>query len=220
MPRTDRHQIVRRIEDSGIIAVIRADDAPQALDICKALIEGGVAACEVAMTTPGALKAIEMAAETFGKDCLVGVGTVLDAQTARAAILAGARFIFTPIVEPSINELAHRYDIPVVMGALTPTEIVTAFSSGAEMVKIFPANIFGPGYIKDIHGPLPQIKLAPTGGVNLQTAADWIKAGAAALGVGSSLVDKKLIQNRDWTGLANLASQYVQIVRQTRQAMK
>lgn len=209
---TDRHTLMQRIEQTGVIAVIRADDAEQAVHTCDALARGGVIACEVAMTTPGALRAIEQAAERFAGRCIVGVGTVLDPETARAAILAGAAFIFCPILDPRIIEMGHRYDIPVVPGAMTPTEILAAWSAGADMVKIFPANHFGPTYIKDIHGPLPQVKLTPTGGVDLTTAGDWIKAGAAALGVGSSLVKKDLIRAGRWADLSSLAGQYIAAV--------
>lgn len=220
MARLDRSSVVARIEATGIIAVIRGDNAAQALDICRALQAGGVTACEIAMTTPGALKAIEKAVETVGQDCLVGVGTVLDAATATAAIHAGAAFIFAPTVDREVIDTAHRYDKPVVPGALTPTEILTAWSAGADLVKVFPANHFGPKYIKDIHGPLPQVKLTPTGGVDLKTAAEWIKAGAAALGVGSSLVNMELARGGKWQEIADLAHQYLQIVADTRRAME
>ena len=219
MPRLDRAAIIELIESTGIIAVIRGDNAAQALDICQALQAGGVTACEIAMTTPGALRAIEQAAEKFGKDTAVGVGTVLDAATATAAIHAGAAFIFAPVVDRDVIETAHRYDKPVVPGALTPTEILTAWSAGADLVKVFPANHFGPKYLKDIHGPLPQVKLTPTGGVDLKTAADWIKAGACALGVGSSLVNMELVRAGKWQELTSLARQYVQIVAEARQSI-
>ena len=145
------------------------------------------------MTTPGALEAIAEASRELGDEALVGAGSVLDAATARAAILAGARFIFSPVLNLEVIEMAHRYDCVAVPGALTPTEILTAWSAGADVVKVFPANHFGPQYLRDIHGPMPQVKLTPTGGVDLTTAADWIKAGAVAVGVGSSLVKKDLI---------------------------
>ncbi|MGF1578923.1 MAG: bifunctional 4-hydroxy-2-oxoglutarate aldolase/2-dehydro-3-deoxy-phosphogluconate aldolase [Gemmataceae bacterium] len=213
---TDRIETVRRIEESGLIAVIRADDQNQALDVCKALRDGGVTVWEIAMTTPGALRAIERAAEEFGQDGVLGVGTVLDSQTAVAAIHAGADFVFSPITDLGVIEVAHRYGRVVVPGALTPTEIATAWSAGADMVKVFPANHFGPSYFKDIRGPLPQVKLTPTGGVTLETVPDWIQAGAAALGVGSSMVKKDLIRNGDWRGLTELASKFVDAVRVAR----
>ncbi len=215
MPK-DRIQIVRRIEESGLIAVIRADNEFQALDVCKALRDGGVTVWEIAMTTPGALKAIERAANEFGNDGILGVGTVLDSETAVAAIHAGADFVFSPITDLGVIEVAHRYSRVVVPGALTPTEIATAWSAGADMVKVFPANHFGPSYFKDIRGPLPQVKLTPTGGVSLETVPDWIHAGAAALGVGSAMVKKDLIRSGDWKGLSELARKFVEAVQAAR----
>jgi 2-dehydro-3-deoxyphosphogluconate aldolase/(4S)-4-hydroxy-2-oxoglutarate aldolase len=164
------------------------------------------------MTTPGALAAIAQASRELGKSALVGAGSVLDAETARAAILAGARFIFSPVLNLDVIQMAHRYDCVAIPGAMTPTEIFTAWSAGADVVKVFPANHFGPQYLRDVHGPLPQVKLTPTGGVDLTTAADWIKAGAVAIGVGSSLVKKELINGGKWDELSALAKQYVDIV--------
>ncbi len=217
---TGRHATLARIETTGLIAVIRADagsaGVQSLVDTCKALREGGADVAEITMTSPGALAAIEKASSDLGKDCLVGVGSVLDPETARAAILAGAAFVFAPTFNPAVVEMAHRYDKPVVPGAMTPTEILTAWQAGADMVKVFPANHFGPTYFKDLLAPLPQLKLTPTGGVDLTTAADWIKAGAAALGVGSALVKKDLIKARDWAGLTALARQFRAIVDHTR----
>ena len=152
----------------------------------------------------------------LGDAALVGAGSVLDAATARAAILAGARFIFSPVLSVDVIEMAHRYDCVAVPGALTPTEILTAWSAGADVVKVFPATSVGPSYLKDIHGPLPQVKLTPTGGVDLTTAADWIKAGAVALGVGSALVRKDLISGGKWDELSGLAKKFVDIVASAR----
>lgn len=197
---------------TGVIAVIRADSGEQLVSVCRALGAGGVSACEITMTTPGALEAIAQASRDLGDAALVGAGSVLDAATARAAILAGARFIFSPILSVEVIEMAHRYDCVAVPGALTPTEILTAWSAGADVVKVFPANHFGPQYLRDIHGPLPQVKLTPTGGVDLNTAAEWIKAGAVAVGVGSSLVKKDLIAGAKWDELSALAKKYVDIV--------
>ncbi len=218
MPR-DRQFILGELQRTGVIGVIRADSADELIDVCAALRDGGVLGCEITMTTPNALDAIAKANDKLGHDCLIGVGSVLDAETARAAILAGAQFVFAPTFNPDVIAMAHRYDRVAVPGALTPTEILTAWTAGADMVKIFPANHFGPQYIKDLHGPMPQLKVTPTGGVNLDTAADWIKAGAAAVGVGSSLISKQLIRARDWKGLADLARQYIDIVARTRAGM-
>jgi 2-dehydro-3-deoxyphosphogluconate aldolase / (4S)-4-hydroxy-2-oxoglutarate aldolase len=212
----DRQATLNDLFNVGVIAVIRADSGEQLVNVCRALSKGGVRACEITMTTPGALEAIAAASRALGEDALIGAGSVLDAATARAAILAGARFIFSPILSVEVIEMAHRYDCVAVPGALTPTEILTAWSAGADVVKVFPANHFGPQYLKDIHGPMPQVKLTPTGGVDLTTAADWIKAGAVAIGVGSSLVKKELINAGKWDELSSLAKQYVDIVAKAR----
>jgi 2-dehydro-3-deoxyphosphogluconate aldolase / (4S)-4-hydroxy-2-oxoglutarate aldolase len=213
---TGRSASVARIETTGVVAVIRADSPDQLVDVVRALRDGGVEVAEITMTTPGALDAIKQASDKLGKDALIGVGSVLDAETARAAILAGAQYIVAPALNLEVIQMAHRYGKPVIPGGLTPTEIITAWSAGADMVKVFPANHFGPQYFKDLLAPMPQLKLTPTGGVDLSTAADWIKAGAACLGVGSSLVKKELIKSKDWAGLTGLAKQFVQIVHQAR----
>lgn len=208
----DRLTTLNELIETGVIAVIRADSGGQLVNVCRALSRGGVKACEITMTTPGALEAIAAASRELGKEALIGAGSVLDAETARAAILAGAKFIFSPILNVDVIEMAHRYDCVAVPGAMTPTEILTAWSAGADVVKVFPANHFGPQYLRDVHGPLPQVKLTPTGGVDLTTAADWIKAGAVAIGVGSSLVKKDLLAAGAWDELSALAKQYVDIV--------
>jgi 2-dehydro-3-deoxyphosphogluconate aldolase / (4S)-4-hydroxy-2-oxoglutarate aldolase len=208
----DRLATLDRLVRTGVIAVIRADSGEQLVNVCRALGAGGVSACEITMTTPGALEAIAQASRELGDAALVGAGSVLDAATARAAILAGARFIFSPVLSLETIEMAHRYDCVAVPGALTPTEILTAWSAGADVVKVFPANHFGPQYLRDIHGPLPQVKLTPTGGVDLTTAAEWIKAGSVALGVGSALVKKDLINGAKWDELSALAKKFVDIV--------
>ncbi len=212
----DRHSTLADLAEVGVIAVIRADSGEQLVNVCRALAKGGVRACESTMTTPGALEAIAAASRALGDEALIGAGSVLDAPTARAAILAGARFIFSPVLNLEVIEMAHRYDCAAVPGAMTPTEIFTAWSAGADVVKVFPANHFGPQYLKDIHGPMPQVKLTPTGGVDLNTAADWIKAGAVAIGVGSSLVKKDLLAADKWDDLSALAKQYVDVVARAR----
>ncbi len=213
---TGRNALLGRMETSGLVAVIRADSPGQLVDVCSALRDGGVEVSEITMTTPGALDAIHQATEKLGDSCLIGVGSVLDPETARMAILAGARYVVAPTLNLEVIAMAHRYDKPVVPGALTPTEVMTAWQAGADLVKVFPANVFGPSYFKDLLAPMPQLKLTPTGGVSLDTAADWLKAGAACLGVGSALVKKDLIKSRDWAGLTKLAKQYRDIVDQTR----
>ncbi|MBI1368098.1 MAG: bifunctional 4-hydroxy-2-oxoglutarate aldolase/2-dehydro-3-deoxy-phosphogluconate aldolase [Planctomycetes bacterium] len=212
----DRAATVQFIEKHTLIAVIRSDSAQQAVDTAKALADGGVLVHEIAMTTPDGLRAIESAASQLGGDCVVGVGTVLDPQTARDAVAAGAAFVFAPNVNLHVIEAVNQMNRPIVPGALTPTEIVTAWSAGVDMVKLFPANHFGPKYIQDIHGPLPHVKITPTGGVDLTTIKAWLDAGAAALGVGSALVKKDLMRRGDWKALSALALQYVQAVRDAR----
>lgn len=216
MPNPSRNAIVHRIESTGIVAVIRADSPTQLIDVCQAMRDGGVVASEITMTTPGALDAIHQASEQLGKDCLIGVGSVLDPETARAAILAGAQYVVCPTLNLAVIEMAHRYGKPVIPGGLTPTEILSAWQAGADLVKVFPANHFGPTYFKDLLAPMPQLRLTPTGGVDLNTAASWLEAGAACLGVGSALVKKDLLKAKDWAGLTKLASQYVEIVRKHR----
>jgi 2-dehydro-3-deoxyphosphogluconate aldolase/(4S)-4-hydroxy-2-oxoglutarate aldolase len=215
---TGRNATVARMETSGIVAVIRADSSEQLVDVCRSLYEGGVEVSEITMTTPGALAAIAAARAALGDKCCIGVGSVLDAETCRAAILAGAQFVVAPTLSLPVIQMCHRYDKPVIPGGLSPTEIITAWQAGADLVKVFPANLFGPRYFKDLLAPMPQLKLTPTGGVELDTAADWLKAGAACLGVGSSLVKKELIKAKDWPALTSLARQYRQIVDQTRHA--
>lgn len=205
-----------RMQETGIVAVIRADSPDQLVDICRTLAEGGVEVAEITMTTPGAIEAIATATRELGDKVLVGVGSVLDPETARMAILAGAAFVVGPTLNLDVIQMAHRYDRPCIPGGLTPTEILTAFQAGADVVKVFPANHFGPGYFKDLLAPMPQLKLTPTGGVDLNTAESWLKAGAVCLGVGSSLVKKDLIQSRNWPELAELASKFRAIVKQVR----
>lgn len=216
MALTGRLALLSRIEATGLIAVIRADSPGQLVRVCEALAAGGADVAEITMTTPGALDAIAAARSALGDRCIIGVGSVLDAETARAAILAGAQFIFAPTLNLSVIEMGHRYDVPVVPGAMTPTEILTAWQAGADMVKVFPANHFGPRYFKDLLAPMPQLRLTPTGGVDLDTAAAWLDAGAAALGVGSALVRKELIRSQDWPGLTALAKRFAATVVEAR----
>lgn len=214
----DRASVMAQIESVGVVAVVRAGADSSLVDVARALSGGGVSACEITMTTPGALAGITEVARELADQTLVGVGSVLDAETARMAILAGAQFVVSPTFDPAVIEMAHRYGRPIITGAMTPTEILTAWSAGADAVKVFPANHFGPQYLRDLHGPMPQLKLTPTGGVDLTTVGDWISAGAFAVGAGSALVRKDLLANQDWTGLSDLAGQYVSAVQAARMA--
>jgi 2-dehydro-3-deoxyphosphogluconate aldolase/(4S)-4-hydroxy-2-oxoglutarate aldolase len=204
------------METSGLVAVIRADSAEQLVDVCKALREGGVECAEITMTTPNALDAIAKSTAALGKDCLIGVGSVLDPETARMAILAGAQFVVCPVLLPGVIDMCHRYDKVVVPGALTPTEIFQAWERGADAVKVFPATALGPQYFRDLRGPFPQIRLTPTGGVNLENAGAFIKAGASFVGVGGNLLDKKAIAAGQWNVLTETAAKYIAAVHEAR----
>ena len=207
---------LRRILDGGLIAVVRASDPAGLLDVVGALADGGVTVAEVTFTVPNALDVIREAKRTLGHRVLLGAGTVLDAETARAALLAGADFLVSPVVALDVIKLARRYDKVVMAGAFTPTEILAAWEAGSDIVKVFPAEVLGPAFFKAVRGPLPQIKLMPTGGVDLTTAAKFLDAGAVCLGVGSQLIDPKLVAAKDFAGLTALARQYADVVREWR----
>ena len=206
--------------ESGVVAVLRAKDSTQLFEAAVALEAGGVRAIEVTMTTPNALAVIAEVCKKLGEKVLVGVGTVLDAETARQAILAGAEFVVGPTLNPAVITLCRRYSKIVVPGAFTPTEILTAWECGADLVKLFPATAVGPKYIKDIKGPLPQIPIVPTGGVDVNNAGEFIKAGAAAVAAGTSLVDSKALAARDFASITAMAQRFVAAVRQARQEKK
>jgi len=205
-----------RVLASGIVAVIRADSGEKLTEVAEALFAGGVDVMEVTFTVPGAVRVLENVSDKMGDRVLLGAGTVLDTETARAALLAGAQFIVSPSTNVEVIRLCQRYDKLVMPGALTPTEVVTAWEAGADIVKIFPSDIIGPSYLKALHGPLPQVRLLPTGGVNLETAADFLRAGACALGVGGSLVESRAVAKGDMARIETLARQFVQIVHETR----
>jgi 2-dehydro-3-deoxyphosphogluconate aldolase/(4S)-4-hydroxy-2-oxoglutarate aldolase len=214
----DKGKNLHRIRETGIVAVIRAPSSTELIDVSRALAEGGVDCVEITMTTPNALEAIGAVSEALGDSVLVGVGSVLDPETARAAILAGAEFVVGPVLNEDVIRLCRRYSKIVVPGAFTPTEILRAWEAGADVVKVFPAGVGGPAYFKAIKGPLPQVRLTPTGGVDLGTAADFIRAGAEFLGVGSALVKKDLLAARDFAGIGNLAAEYRKVVVEARKA--
>ena len=209
-------EILHRLRNPGLVAIIRADGSDQLIDAVSALLDGGIGAIELTMTTPNALGAIEAAAAKFGDRALLGVGSVLDETTARLAILAGAEFIVTPVFRPEVIACCHRYSKVIASGAYTPTEALQSHEAGADFVKIFPADGLGASYIKAIKGPLPQLEIIPTGGVNLKTVKDFLDAGCAALAVGSNLVSKEILQNRDWAKLTETAVAYVEAVKAAR----
>jgi 2-dehydro-3-deoxyphosphogluconate aldolase/(4S)-4-hydroxy-2-oxoglutarate aldolase len=211
-------EIIQRLLDPGIIAIIRADSSKNLVEAAAALLAGGVTAMEVTMTTPNALEVIGDVAAKFAGRILMGVGTVLDAETARVAILAGAEFVVTPVTKPEIIRMCNRYGKPIVSGAFTPTECLFAHESGADFVKLFPAEQVGPGYIKNILAPLPMLQIIPTGGVTPQTAEAFLQAGSAALGAGSTLVSKEILAARDWKKLTQRAKALVSAVRRFKKA--
>lgn len=205
-----RAETVAYIEKEKIIAIIRAQSSQALMEVVEALKAGGISCIEVTMTTPGALEVLEEVRKKRD-DVLFGAGTILDPETARLCILKGAQFLVTPTLNDRVIEMAHRYDVPIIPGALTPTEILRAWECGAEVVKVFPASSLGPSYIRELKGPFPQIKLCPTGGVNLENIADFLKAGASCVGVGGSLVRKDLIEGKKWEELANLARRFKEV---------
>ena len=200
------------IRNTGVIAIMRAKSSEQLLNAADAIRNGGVCAIEVTMTTPGALHVIEQATSKYGKEVVFGAGSVLDAESARSAILSGAQFIVAPTLKLETIAICRRYSIPVFPGAYTPTEILTAWEAGADMVKLFPASVGGPGLIKALKAPLPQVELVPVGGISLDNAADFIRAGSTALGVGSDLVDQKLLETQDWLTLTERARGFIKAV--------
>jgi len=211
---------IHRLLNPGVVAVIRADSSEQLLDICQALADGGLTGMEITMTTPNALEAIREVTRKLGDKIYMGVGSVLDSETARLAMLAGAEFVVTPVCKLDVIRTCNRYAKPIVCGSYTPTEALHAFENGADFVKIFPADGLGPNYIKALKAPMPQLQVIPTGGVDVNTCADFIKAGCAAVAAGSSLVKKEFIQKKDWKGLSLLASQFVANVAQARAELK
>jgi 2-dehydro-3-deoxyphosphogluconate aldolase / (4S)-4-hydroxy-2-oxoglutarate aldolase len=211
-----KNKILSRMIDPGVIAVIRADSSEQLVSLCGALADGGITCMEITMTTPGALNAITTATQTYGERIVMGVGSVLDDITARLAFLAGAQFVVTPVMRPDVITMCRRYSKPIICGAYTPTEALAAHEAGADFVKIFPADKLGADYIKAIRGPMPQLELIPTGGVDAKTAGAFIKAGCPAVAAGSNLAPKAAIAQGDWSSIQALASELVNAVRQAK----
>jgi 2-dehydro-3-deoxyphosphogluconate aldolase/(4S)-4-hydroxy-2-oxoglutarate aldolase len=216
---TSKEKVLGRIRDLGLVPVVRAQSAEEAVQAIDAIRAGGIDVLEVTMTVPDAIALIAQVARRFGQDAIIGAGTVLDAETARACILAGAQFVVTPTLKAETIACCRRYSVPVLPGALTPTEVLTAWEAGADMVKVFPCSaVGGASYIKALKAPLPQVELVPTGGVNLETAADFIKAGATALGLGSDLVDLKALREGKAAVVTERARKLVAIVQGARKA--
>jgi len=198
----------RMLFETGVVAIMRAKSSDQLLAAAEAIMKGGVNVIEVTMTTPNALKVIQEATDRFSDDVLFGAGTVLDPETARAAILAGAQFIVTPTLNKKTIKICRRYAVPIIPGAYTPTEILTAWEAGASSVKVFPASSGGPGYIKAIKAPLPQISLTAVGGVNVENTAEFFGAGVDVVGVGGELVNQKLLDQGDLKEITRRAEQF------------
>ena len=209
-------EIISLLTNPGIIAIVRAQQSAQVVPLFEALLAGGVRAIEITMTTPNALAAIREARDKLGERALVGVGTVLDVNTCRAAIAAGAEFVVSPICRTGLVPIAHAAGCPIMLGAYTPTEAQIAHEADADFVKLFPADNLGPAYIKALLAPLPHLRIVPTGGIDMHNVADFLKAGCAALGVGSSLVSAKILQEANWPELTRRAAALVNAVRQAK----
>ncbi|MBN2293229.1 MAG: bifunctional 4-hydroxy-2-oxoglutarate aldolase/2-dehydro-3-deoxy-phosphogluconate aldolase [Pirellulales bacterium] len=207
---------LQRVHQTGVVAILRASSGERLVDVAEALLAGGVEVVEVTFSVPAAHRVLEKIADRLGDKLLLGAGSVLDPETARIAMLSGAEFIVAPTVNLDVIEICRRYAKPIMPGAMTPTEVLTAWQAGADIIKLFPSEITGPKLIKAIHGPLPQIPLMPTGGVNQETAGEFIRAGACALGMGSTLAPKDAIMNGDLKRIESLGRQFIEIVKKTR----
>ncbi|MGL4549891.1 MAG: bifunctional 4-hydroxy-2-oxoglutarate aldolase/2-dehydro-3-deoxy-phosphogluconate aldolase [Gemmataceae bacterium] len=211
-----KEQHLQRVLDTGIVAVVRSRDSGLLVDVCRALADGGVTAVEITMTVPDALDVVRAVRRELGDRVLLGAGTILDPETARMALLAGAEYLVSPTLNLDVIRMCQRYDKLVMPGAFTPTEILAAWDAGADIVKVFPADVVGPAFFKAIKGPLPQIRVMPTGGVDLTTAGKFLDAGACCLGVGGQLVDPEAVAAREFLKISDLAAQYIEVVKKAR----
>ncbi|MGA2821789.1 MAG: bifunctional 4-hydroxy-2-oxoglutarate aldolase/2-dehydro-3-deoxy-phosphogluconate aldolase [Anaerolineales bacterium] len=211
-----REDLVREIEEGGVVAIVRFDRSEELVQVARAVRAGGVRAIEFTMTTPNALGILEQSTREFGQDVLLGAGTVLDPETARSAILAGAQFVVAPTLNSHVIEMCRRYSKVAIPGAFTPTEILTAWECGADFVKVFPAELGGPEYFRALLAPLPQVRLIPVGGVSLENTGEFIKAGASAVAVGSNLVKKSAVAAKRFDELTELARKFVGAVASAR----
>ncbi len=216
-----KDQILSFIRDTGLVPVVRTSSAEGALKAIDAIYRGGIRAAEITMTVPGAIKALEQAADAFGDRLVLGAGTVLDPETARTAMLAGAQFFVSPSLKLTTVEMARRYSKVMMPGALTPTEVLAAWEAGADIVKVFPCgNVGGPKYIKALRAPFPHIEMIPTGGVNLDTAGEFLKAGACAVAVGAELVDNKSVAEGRFEVIEQRARQFIEAIARARAEMR
>lgn len=213
---TNKDQQLQHVLDRGIVAILRAKSGELLADVAEALYESGIDVIEVTFTVPGILEILNQVQKRLGNKILLGAGSVLDTETARAAILAGAEYIVSPTVNVDVIKMCQRYGKLVMPGAFTPTEVLTAWEAGADIVKVFPADVGGPSYLKALQGPLPQIRLMPTGGVNLDTLESFVKAGACAVGLGTALVEKEALETKNLKRIKDLAGQYVALMKKAR----
>lgn len=213
---TDREAIVAEVERCGVVAIIRMKDPARLAAVVDALLAGGVRVLEVTMTVPGAVELIRGLAAKLPPELVLGAGTVVDTDTAARVIDAGAKFLVSPVMRVPLIELARRRDVPIMPGCFSPTEILTAWEAGADIVKVFPATALGPGFLRDVHGPLPDVKLMPTGGVSVDNAGDWIRAGAVAVGVGSALLDAAALAAGEFSKITDRARRIIENVRLAR----
>ncbi len=215
-----REKALAHMREIGLVPIVRAPSPKEGLQAAEAIVAGGIAVAEITMTVPGAIRVMEQLADRYGDQLLLGAGTILDPETCRAALLAGAEFIVTPALDTGVIEMARRYSKPCIPGALTPTEVLTAWQAGADWVKIFPCGpVGGPSYLKALKGPFPQIELIPTGGVNLETAPEFIKAGAVAVAVGGELVNAKALKEGKLEVITENARKFLEAVRLGRAAL-
>jgi 2-dehydro-3-deoxyphosphogluconate aldolase/(4S)-4-hydroxy-2-oxoglutarate aldolase len=213
---SDKEKNLKDMLDCGVVAIVRVGSAREALEVCEAIAAGGIRSIEITMTVPGAIDAIKQFATSVKDDILVGAGTVLDAQAAGAAITAGAEFIVSPTLNLEVIKVCRRYSKIAIPGTFTPTEILTAWEAGGDIIKVFPATVGGPQYLRDIRGPLPQVRLCPTGGVSLENTPDFIKAGAAVVAAGTSLVEKKALSEKKYGVITENARRFMEAVRLAR----
>ncbi len=210
-------EVLAKILEEGVVPVVRLSSAAEAMEVSKAIREGGISVIEITMSVPGALDVMKEVTQKFGKEVLLGAGTILDAETARAALLSGAKFVVTPTLNLEVIKMCKRYSAVVIPGALTPTEILTAWEAGADLVKVFPiAQVGGPSYLRAVLAPLPHIPLVPTGGINAQNAGEFIKAGAAAIAAGGELVDKKAVAEKKYSVIVENARKFLAEVQKAR----
>ncbi len=215
-----RAAVVAEVENAGIVAIIRMKDPDKVRAVFEAIADGGVTVIEVTMSVPGAVELIRGLARDLPAGCVLGAGTVLDGETAQQVIDAGAAFVVSPVLRPEVIAACHAAGAAVMPGCFTPTEILDAWEAGADIVKVFPATALGPGFLKDVRGPLPQVKLMPTGGVTLDNAGDWIRAGAVAVGVGTALLDTAAIAAGNYRQLRSNAERIVASVRAAREEQR